>query len=82
LGQVHPRFFQGDLLDPAYNLKTSAEYLANLLRYFGDDYVSVLAGYNWGWGNVIVARKDHGGEWLLRIPNETRRYVKRILFKE
>jgi hypothetical protein len=82
LGQLHPRFFQGDLLDPAYNLKTSAEYLANLLRYFGDDYVSVLAGYNWGWGNVIVARKDHGGEWLLRIPNETRRYVKRILFKE
>ena len=83
LAQISPRFFMRDhperLFEPEMNLSIAASYLGGLLRGSGD-YVQALAAYNWGPRNVDEAREKWGPEWLLHIPEETRHYIRKILF--
>jgi soluble lytic murein transglycosylase len=78
-------FRNGLLLDePGANLQLGASFLATQLREFGDPRVA-LAAYNAGprrarqWWQ---ARKTDDVEaWVEQIPyDETRRYVKRVMF--
>ena len=82
LGQLHPRFFAGDLLDPMVNLHLSASALKGWFHYYDRDYFKALAAYNYGPGNVNGLLREHGSEWMLHLPNETRRYLRVILLKE
>lgn len=66
------RFGVTEVHDPEQNIRAGVQYLAYLLRLFGDDLSRVLAAYNAGEGAVL----RHGG-----IPPyaETQTYVKRAL---
>jgi hypothetical protein len=77
--QGHFQFMPGTaktygLSDP-YDLHQSADaaarYYANLSRRFGGDVPKMLAGYNWGEGNV--EKKGMGN-----LPEETRGYISKI----
>ena len=78
-------FRQGELLDdPAYNLRIGARFLAGLVREFGDTRLAIAA-YNAGPKRVRQwwsARKTDDVEaFIEQIPyDETRLYVKRVLF--
>jgi len=65
------RFGVSNSLAPAQNIRGGAHYLDWLLRFFGDDAVLALAGYNAG----EMAVEEHGG-----VPpfNETRDYVAKV----
>jgi soluble lytic murein transglycosylase len=78
-------FRDGLLLDePGANLQLGASFLAGLVREFGDPHLA-LAAYNAGprrareWWK---ARKSDDVEaWVEQIPyDETRQYVKRVMF--
>jgi hypothetical protein len=58
----------------------AAAYLKDLHEMFGS-WTLALAGYNWGEGNVMRARKEQGetSYYDLYLPEETERYVFRIL---
>ncbi|HEX7830665.1 MAG TPA: lytic transglycosylase domain-containing protein [Thermoanaerobaculia bacterium] len=66
------RFGVTEVHDPEQNIRAGVQYLAYLLRLFGDDLSRALAAYNAGEGAVL----KHGG-----IPPyaETQTYVKRAL---
>ena len=83
LGQLNPRFYEeyteAELLDPGTNLEVSAETLAKNLTMWGGSYFMALTTYNWGIGNVLNCRKEHGAKWIRSLPDETTLYVYRIL---
>jgi soluble lytic murein transglycosylase-like protein len=62
------------LHDP-YDLKASAnaaaKYYSRLSKMFGGDIKKMLAGYNWGEGNVL--RKG-----IAHLPEETKAYIAKI----
>lgn len=73
---------QGDLLDPAYNIKIGVSYLGYLRSKF-ENYKTALAAYNAGEGTVRRWLSDpdysNDGKTLQNIPYaETERYVKKI----
>lgn len=84
LGQLSPRFFGhlGDLYDPTVNLTGAAKYLKALLKMYDGDYWKALAGYNCGPGRLDNLIKAHDREWMLHLPRETRRYLKKIMLAE
>lgn len=43
------------------------------------DMTRVLAGYNWGYGNLRRAINEHGDDWLAHAPRETKNYIQRVL---
>lgn len=61
------------LTDPALNIQTGTQYLADLLRLYGGETELALAAYNAGEAAVLRAGK--------RIPNfrETQHYVKKVM---
>ena len=67
------------MLDPGTNLAVSAETLARNLKTWGGSYFMALVTYNWGIGNVLNCRKEHGSKWIRSLPDETTLYVYRIL---
>lgn len=83
--QIRP----GTGADPGFGVRplqnqSQAEYVR-----FGRDYLSAmifrygdtkkgLAAYNWGFGNVDSAIKEHGDDWLRFAPKETQDYVSNI----
>jgi soluble lytic murein transglycosylase len=78
-------FRDGMLLDePGANLQLGTSFLAGLLREFGDPHIA-LAAYNAGprrarqWWKE--RRSDDVEAWVEQIPyDETRQYVKRVMF--
>lgn len=76
-----------DLQDPGVNVRLGARYLAMMLREFDGDPIAALAGYNAGPGRPRRWRRQAPGlaedELLEAMPlQETRDYVKRVLFYE
>jgi hypothetical protein len=77
--QGHFQFMPGTaktygLSDPndlAQSADAAARYYSNLSKRFGGDVPKMLAGYNWGEGNV--EKKGMG-----RLPAETRGYIEKI----
>lgn len=62
--------------DPAQAIPAAARYLAGNLRKFGGNTAAALAAYNWG--------PDNAAKWLaagadpMRLPAETRNYIRSI----
>lgn len=74
---------QGNLMDPAYNIRIGCAYLAYLRQSFGGDIYVALAAYNAGEGNVRAWLDNPAyspdGKTLENIPfPETENYLKKI----
>ena len=59
----------------AERTRVGRDYLAAMLRRYGNDPAKAWAAYNWGPGNLDNAIKKHGDGWLDHAPDETRKYV-------
>ncbi|MDR2860220.1 MAG: lytic transglycosylase domain-containing protein [Elusimicrobiota bacterium] len=71
------------LKKPELNVMLGSYYLYRLLRRYDNDLIMTLGAYNAGIGNIDVVRFMHTGEEveIEDLPfEETRRYVKAILF--
>lgn len=82
LCQLNPRFYsptEAELLVPELNLLLGAKTLAKNLKIWGGSYFMALATYNFGIGNVLRCREEHGAKWIEKMPDETQLYVYRIL---
>jgi len=81
-GRMGIDFEEGDLINPAYNIRMGTYYLRLLINMF--EYVdTALAAYNAGMGNVRSwleqERYSYDGATLHTIPfTETRNYVERV----
>jgi len=71
--------------DIAASTRAALDYLQSLHKTFSGDWLLALAAYNSGSGTVKAAirnNRKHGRPtdfWSLRLPNETRDYVPRLL---
>lgn len=61
-------------MDVGSSAKGAARYMSDLLKMFGGNLPTALAGYNWGEGNV---QKYNSGK-IKTLPNETRGYIEGI----
>lgn len=57
----------------------SALYLGDLAKHYGGDVPKMLAAYNWGPGNLDKDINRYGGDWFKHLPQETEKYVRKIL---
>lgn len=62
---------------PEERARVGRDYLAALVRRYDGDPAKAMAAYNWGFGNLDKAIKEHGPNWLQAAPEETRSYVER-----
>lgn len=74
-------------LDPGYGVRPAQnnsdeertrvgrDYLAAMMRTYGNDPAKAWGAYNWGPGNFDRAFARHGENWLQHAPAETRAYV-------
>lgn len=71
--------------DVLASTKAAVQYLKNLNQLFDGDWLLAIAAYNAGPGrvqNAINANKKSGKKtdfWHLELPNETKRYVPKLL---
>lgn len=76
--------FRDDRRDVLASTRAALDYLTRLHALFGDWHLA-LAAYNWGEGNVqrAIQRNQRAGlptdYESLRMPDETRRYVPKLL---
>lgn len=76
-------FFRDDRRDVLASTRAALDYLGRLHNMFGDWHLA-LAAYNWGEGNVqrAIARNQKAGlptdYASLRMPDETRYYVRKL----
>lgn len=73
-----------DPTDPNASIFGMAQYLSEIRDYLQTALGSwtwgeVLAGYNWGMGNVKKAVAAYGADWLSHAPAETQDYVSTII---
>jgi len=66
--------------DPVRSTDAALDYLQDLYTEFGDWHL-VMAAYNWGEGHIQKQRDKNPdiGYWDMRLPEETRFYVPKIL---
>lgn len=64
---------------PEERARVGRDYVAAMLRRYGNDPAKAWAAYNWGPGNLDNAIKKYGEEWLDHAPVETRKYVMKNL---
>jgi len=61
------------------------DYLEYLYRFFGNDWLNALAAYNYGEGNLARAIRKNKARgrptdfWSLDLPEETRKFVPKLL---
>ena len=71
--------------DVLTSTRAAVQYLKNLNQLFDGDWLLAIAAYNAGPGrvqNAINANKKNGKKtdfWHLELPNETKRYVPKLL---
>lgn len=80
--QFMPATANGYGIDP-FNVDQAADAAGKMLsglkaKYKGDEALA-LAAYNWGGGNVDKALKKWGSAWYQHAPEETQKYIKKIL---
>lgn len=59
--------------------RVGRDYLAAMMRTYGNDPAKAWAAYNWGPGNLDRAIQQNGGNWLQAAPAETQQYVRQNL---
>jgi hypothetical protein len=59
--------------------RVGRDYLAAMMRRYGNDPAKAWAAYNWGPGNLDAAIARDGGNWLQGAPRETQNYVSQNL---
>lgn len=59
--------------------RVGRDYLAAMMRTYGNDPAKAWAAYNWGPGNLDRATAQYGGNWLQAAPAETQQYVSQNL---
>jgi len=69
-----------DPMNPAQAIPAAAAYLVAIRSYLIGrigrwSWPMVLAGYNWGMGNVARSVEQRGDAWLAFAPSETQKYV-------
>jgi soluble lytic murein transglycosylase-like protein len=70
-----------DPLDWKANIQGGVKYMAWLLHHYAGDYAKALAAYNHGVGNVDKLIHSQPEHWRECLPEETERYLDRILGK-
>lgn len=60
-------------------IRFGKDYLRAMLSEFGGDYRQALAAYNAGPGVVKKAVEKHGSNWLSKMPDETKKYVEKVM---
>lgn len=60
----------------AERTRVGQDYLAAMMKRYGNDPAKAWAAYNWGPGNLDDAIAAHGDAWLQHAPGETRAYVR------
>lgn len=63
----------------AERTRVGRDYLAAMMREYGNDPAKAWAAYNWGPGNLDRAIARNGGDWLSAAPAETQAYVAKNL---
>jgi len=82
--ELRQNVFRDDRRDVLASTRAALDYLQRLHRIFGDWHLA-LAAYNWGQGNVVRAINNNKRAGLptdyasLRMPDETRDYVPKLL---
>lgn len=67
-----------DPFNPEQARSAARAEVVSLFRKYAGDSQKVLAGYNWGQGNVDRAVSKYGKDWLAHAPRETRDYIIKI----
>lgn len=81
LMQLIPEFYATvNRFEPYQNLHAGCATLARLLKQTGWDYARTLACYNWGPGNMYAAEENSAPNWWLWLPEETKNYIRGILY--
>lgn len=62
---------------PRERARVGRDYSAAMAREFDGDLAKALAAYNAGPGAVKKAVNEHGANWLAKMPEETRDYVRK-----
>lgn len=60
----------------AERTRVGRDYLAAMMRRYGNDPAKAWAAYNAGPGRLDSAMKRHGADWLANMPAETQAYVR------
>lgn len=81
LMQLMPLFYPDvNRFEPYQNLHAGCAALSRLLKQMGWDWARTLAAYNWGPGNMYTAEENSAPNWWLWLPEETRNYIRGILY--
>ncbi|NOL49251.1 lytic transglycosylase [Pelistega europaea] len=78
-------WWRDDRQDTIHSTRAALDYLEYLYQFQDNDWHLALASYNWGEGAVRRARDRNAAQGLgtdflsLRMPNETRNYVPKLL---
>lgn len=89
LMQIMPKTWNGDIApvfgwkpedinDPKKNI-LGGYYYFSMLKNKYKDIDKALAAYNWGQGNVDDAVEEYGNEWEQHLPEETSKYLDKVL---
>lgn len=81
LMQLMPQYYPGvDYYDPDENLAAGMAALWNYLNRFDNDWAKVLSAYNAGPTKTQADIDRYGPNWWLGMYDETKRYIKAILY--
>lgn len=81
IAQIVPEFHPDvDPYDPEASLRYAARLMREYLDHFGGDYAKALADYNSGRGRVDRGIRRYGDRRWLILPEETRKYLRLILY--
>lgn len=68
-----------DPFKPDQAADAAGKMMSGMLAKYDGDLSKALAGYNWGGGNVDKAVKQYGSNWLAYAPEETKKYIQKIM---
>lgn len=60
-------------------MRFGSDYLKAMINNFGGDMTKAVAAYNAGPGTVQKLINSKGDQWQAYLPNETKKYVRKIL---
>ena len=63
---------------PAQGKDIAYAEIVKLIKKYSGDEDKILAGYNWGQGNLDKAITRYGSDWKNHAPAETKAYIIKI----